>query len=541
MSYIVLGRKYRPQIFDEVYSQDHITKILSNAIKSNRIAHAYLFTGPRGVGKTSMARILAKSLNCETGPTDRPCGKCNNCLEISASTSTDVIEIDGASNTGVDDVRELQKELFYPPAKSHYKIYIIDEVHMLSKNAFNAFLKTLEEPPDNVVFIFATTEPQKVLATIISRCQRFDFRRIPVEDIVDNLKKIAAQEKLEIDEESIYLIARKSDGGMRDALSLLDQVISFADGPIRIDLVRGVFSELPLVTHTQIMQSILNHEPQTLIRQYHDIINQGIDLTEFLNSFLDFLRQLVLLKVGITPRGIIKDDLDVCQKITNLTELDFLLYLISLVIQLKQDIRVSSHPSILIEVVLIKLTRLDEMEPLDKILAHLERLPETGAVATLPVFSGASPAPVKKVQVVAPDAAIEIDYTPPKKVRELTKEHVLENWDNFVGKIKSGKKLLSIYLKKENIAGVKSDLIFMDCDSTIQYKLVSEAKESLDNLLSNFFDLPVKLIVRLKESEQVEDKHTPTLQEIREANPTLAKLIEMTDALILPNTDHRRK
>jgi len=198
MSYLVLARKYRPQTFEEVYSQDHITRILKNSILQDRIGQAYLFTGTRGVGKTSMARIFAKSLNClsEDKPTVKPCNKCSNCIDITNSASPDVVEIDGASNTGVDDIRELQKELMYAPTNSRYKIFIIDEVHMLSKSAFNALLKTLEEPPRNVIFIFATTEPQKILPTIISRCQRFDFKRIPIPDIKKRLSEIAELENI---------------------------------------------------------------------------------------------------------------------------------------------------------------------------------------------------------------------------------------------------------------------------------------------------------------------------------------------------------
>ncbi len=209
MSYIVLARKYRPQTFADVYAQDHVTKILINALEQDRIAHAYLFTGPRGVGKTSMARILAKSLNCQEGKKGYPCNKCSTCLEITNGTSTDVVEIDGASNTGVDDIRELQRDLLYTTNSAKYKIYIIDEVHMLSKNAFNALLKTLEEPPENVIFIFATTEPHKVIPTIISRCQRFDFKRIPIDLIVKNLRSICQHENLKYEEEALFQIAKK--------------------------------------------------------------------------------------------------------------------------------------------------------------------------------------------------------------------------------------------------------------------------------------------------------------------------------------------
>jgi DNA polymerase III, subunit gamma and tau len=209
MAYIILARKYRPQTFDEVIAQEHITNTLRNAIKTDHIAQAFLFTGPRGVGKTSMARILAKSLNCKKGPTDTPCNECKNCVEITRCNSVDVIEIDGASNTSVEDVRSLQNELMYPPQSSKYKIYIIDEVHMLSKNAFNALLKTLEEPPNNVKFIFATTEPHKVLATITSRCQRYDFHRIPIKQIIEQINNITPKEHITFDDAAIFLVAKK--------------------------------------------------------------------------------------------------------------------------------------------------------------------------------------------------------------------------------------------------------------------------------------------------------------------------------------------
>ena len=275
MSYIVLARKYRPQTFAEVYAQEHITEILHNAIVSSRIAHAYLFTGPRGVGKTSMARIMAKNLNCVEGPTVTPCNKCHNCLEITAGTSPDVIEIDGASNTSVDDVRELQKELIYAPSQSPYKIYIIDEVHMLSKNAFNALLKTLEEPPDNVLFIFATTEPYKVLPTIISRCQRYDFKRIPIDSIVKRLKELTREEKIEIDAESLHMIARKADGSLRDALSLLDQVLSYSLNQVTIDKVREIFGIIPTQVYCDLMKLIKAKDNPALLAELQRIFEHG--------------------------------------------------------------------------------------------------------------------------------------------------------------------------------------------------------------------------------------------------------------------------
>ncbi len=532
MSYIVLARKYRPQTFKEIYSQEHITQILANAIRTNRIAHAYLFTGPRGVGKTSMARILAKSLNCLNGPSESPCGVCHNCKEITASTSTDVIEIDGASNTGVDDVRDLQRELFYAPSQSLYKIYIIDEVHMLSKNAFNALLKTLEEPPENVIFIFATTEPHKVLPTIISRCQRFDFRRIPADGITARLREISKMEEIVIDDESLYLIARKSDGGMRDALSLLDQILSFAGGEIKINLVQEIFGELPLTMYSNITRTIFEHDPIKLIQYYHEVIDEGIDLIEFINCFTEFLRNLIMLKLSVPLKGLVQDDIDILNDMLESVNTNNLMYMISILIQLKQDLRTSSHPSLLIEVVLLKLSRMEEMENLSEILSRLDNSPDVMLPSTRKQENTNQVSQLEK-QETKPLETEEINYVSPKKVKELTKEHLLENWDGFLERLSVQKKLLPIYLKKEYISSVKSDVVFMDFNSAHSYKIVSDAKDELNDYLSKYFDLPIRLITRLVENVQTTVKRNPTLQEIKKTSPELAKLIEITDSIIM--------
>jgi len=348
MSYIVLARKYRPQNFKEVYAQEHITEILQSAIATNRIAHAYLFTGPRGVGKTSLARILAKSLNCVNGPTTTPCNACSNCLEITAGTSPDVIEIDGASNTSVDDIRELQRELLYPASSSNYKIYIIDEVHMLSKNAFNALLKTLEEPPDNVIFIFATTEPQKVLPTIISRCQRYDFKRIPIASIVQRLQEISILEGIKIDSESLYLIARKADGGMRDALSLMDQAISYCLNNITIDKVRQIFGMIPNQVYQKFLTLIYDKDTQGLINELHLIFEQGIDLQEFIANMQEFVRILILRKLQVQIKDINPDELSLFDELAELFGQNKLLYILSYLIACRNDLRGSSNPYLIL-------------------------------------------------------------------------------------------------------------------------------------------------------------------------------------------------
>ncbi len=282
MSYLPFARKWRPQDFDEVIGQEHITTTLKNAIALKRVHHAYLFTGPRGIGKTSTARILSKALNCDKGPLAKPCNKCASCQEITNGSSMDVIEIDGASNRGIDEIRNLREAVKFAPSKGPYKIYIIDEVHMLTVEAFNALLKTLEEPPRHVKFIFATTEPHKLPATILSRCQRFDFRRIPIKDIVAKLQEIAREEKLDVEKDVFLYIAKASDGSMRDAESVLDQISSFFKGKIQL---KGVIDTLGMIEQETLFQCadlIISRDTKSTIHLIDQILNSGKDTRQFL-------------------------------------------------------------------------------------------------------------------------------------------------------------------------------------------------------------------------------------------------------------------
>jgi DNA polymerase III subunit gamma/tau len=297
VSYQVFARKYRPQTFDDLVGQEHVTRTLKNAVEQNRLAHAYLFVGPRGIGKTSTARILAKALNCIHGPTTTPCGVCDNCKEIAGGNSLDVLEIDGASNNGVEQVRELRDNVRYAPAKAKYKIYIIDEVHMLSPQAFNALLKTLEEPPAHVKFIFATTEPQKVLPTILSRCQRFDLHRIPANLIAQHLQFIAGKEKITLEPAAAHAIARGADGGLRDAESMLDQLVAFCGETITESDVLNVFGFTSEQTVAGFTEKILRGQTSEALALLEEQASDGKEMMKLMSDLIAHLRDLLVYKV----------------------------------------------------------------------------------------------------------------------------------------------------------------------------------------------------------------------------------------------------
>lgn len=296
MSYKALYRIYRPANFDEVAGQKHITQTLKNALKNDRVAHAYLFSGPRGTGKTSIAKIFAKAINCMEAPTENPCNQCEHCLGISNNSISDVIEIDAASNNGVDEIRELRDKVKYLPGYVKYKVYIIDEVHMLSTGAFNALLKTLEEPPQHVIFILCTTEPQKIPATIHSRCQRFDFKSIGHADIIDKLFEISEQEKIQVSEEAIKQIANYSNGGLRDAISLLDQVYAYSPNQISLDEVNEICGTVSIQKLVYLVQSIVDYNPAKAMKLLNDLISEGKEIKQITLDLIDFFKNLLMFK-----------------------------------------------------------------------------------------------------------------------------------------------------------------------------------------------------------------------------------------------------
>ncbi|MBI5300145.1 MAG: DNA polymerase III subunit gamma/tau [Deltaproteobacteria bacterium] len=450
MSYQVLARKYRPQLFGEVVGQMHVTQTLQNALASNRIHHAYLFTGARGIGKTTVARILAKALNCEKGVGGQdpalpgreansqslrsisqdpalpcreansqslrslmePCDQCPNCLDIIQGKSLDVHEIDGASNTSVEDVREIREQVKYLPAKGRYKIYIIDEVHMLSTSAFNALLKTLEEPPPHVIFIFATTEVHKIPATILSRCQRYDFRRIPIPELVASLKKLAKLEKavfegqgpalpgreanpedLRSQEDAFHLIAHEAQGSLRDAQSLLDQAIAFAGSEVRYDDLKKMFGFLDRAQLWDLLKSILEKDRQGALNRLNEFYQSGSDLNRLAQDILNAFRNLLLIRsLGSAPvwLDLPKEELATLQTLSGLGEASELDQLFSIAYRGAEDIARAAFPKMVFEVLLIRMTQVAQIVPLNAILERLEKLqgapmPVTKTVAATPV------------------------------------------------------------------------------------------------------------------------------------------------------------
>ncbi len=546
MSYLVLARKYRPQTFEEVYAQDQITHILKNSIEMQRVAHAYLFCGPRGVGKTSMARIFAKSMNCmEEDIADRPCNKCDNCQEITEGISQDVIEIDGASNTGVEDIRDLQKELLYSTSKSRKKIYIIDEVHMLSKNAFNALLKTLEEPPDNVIFIFATTEPHKVLPTIISRCQRFDFKRIPIQKIVASLKDICLKEEISINEESLFYIAKLADGSLRDSQSLLDQVLAYGRENLTLDDILEIFGSVALEIYQDIMTAIHQQETSEVIRLLHLVLEKGTDLQEFLGGMLEYIRHLILIKIGVIPQEVAPGELEQMKVTAELFSENELIYLISLLIRTKVDIKSSNNPVLLTEMAFIKLAHIAEMQSLEDILSKINLKQTTVAGPRSQVeqkqYKSLSPLEAAKLNQKKQEEKLHNQMQNEKrkqqeqseKAKELFNDLDLEKLQkylpHFAESIQRDKALIGQELEHAEIIELKNNVLKMIIRKNLTHSLMTKNKEWLETKFKDYFGHPIRLDFILDAPERVKTMTNPGIWDIEKKSPELAKHLKKID------------
>ncbi len=502
MSYTALYRKFRPASFAEVKGQDHIVTTLKNQLKAGRIGHAYLFTGTRGTGKTSVAKIFAKTVNCEHPTEDGPCGECRICKAIAAGASMNVIEIDAASNNGVDNIREIVDEVSYSPAEGKYKVYIIDEVHMLSIGAFNALLKTLEEPPAYVIFILATTEVHKLPITILSRCQRYDFKRISIETIADRMKELVDKESVKVEDRALRYIAKMADGSMRDALSLLDQCIAFHLGnELTYDMALDVLGAVDTGVFSELLRNVLDRNVLGCISLLEDIVMQGRELTQFVTDFTWYLRNLMLVQVSDE----LEDVIDVSSEhLARLKEeaaslsFDQVSRYIRIFSELAGQIKYASQKRILVEIALIKLCK-PEMETsneavLDRIRQVEERVEaaEQGAFAKVVV---AAPAQAGNAPSVAPRPKLE------KAVPEEI-QNIVRNWLGIVSETENPEKY---YLKNAKLSLGQENQLIVALEDDVKYDQYTRDPgnvERLTQLLEEFCGKSVQVILDKYENKE---------------------------------------
>lgn len=414
MGYQVTARKWRPQTFDDVVEQQHVTRTLRNAIRLGRIAHAYLFAGTRGVGKTTMARVLAKALNCEQGPTEQPCNACQSCLEITQGTSLDIVEIDGASNRGIDEIRDLRERLRYLPTRGRYKVYILDEVHMLTKEAFNALLKTLEEPPAHVVFVFATTEIERIPYTIVSRCQRFEFKRVSLTGLTEQLEHITQSEGIRISRACLMRIAKAAEGSMRDAQSLLDQVVAYCGMEVRDEDVNQILGYVGIDMLAECLRALCQQDAAAALHIMTLLQSEGHEATGIARALLEGLRHLIVLKTVPHPEELIplsEADIETLRAVAALASIEEIYGQFHVLSAAEQTLRHASNPFLGLEMSLVRMACIGRVQPLQTILEHLQRLetdlPAVPAPAAAEERPAAVPArPVRNGQAEAAQTSV---------------------------------------------------------------------------------------------------------------------------------------
>ncbi|ADE67159.1 MULTISPECIES: DNA polymerase III subunit gamma/tau [Priestia] len=501
MAYQALYRVYRPQSFNDVVGQQHIIKTLQNALVQEKFSHAYLFSGPRGTGKTTAAKILAKAVNCEKAPIAEPCNECATCRGITDGSISDVIEIDAASNNGVDEIRDIRDKVKYAPSAVRYKVYIIDEVHMLSIGAFNALLKTLEEPPAHVIFILATTEPHKIPLTIISRCQRFDFKRISPEDIVYRMKEVLGSEELEVSEDALYEIAKASEGGMRDALSLLDQAISYSTEKVSLEDVLSITGAVSQAFIVKIVQAIFNENIVEALDSVESLIKNGKDPARFVEDLIFYYRDVLLYQASeenayLLEKAAVNEEF---KELSSKMDSAFIYKVIAELNQTQQEMKWSNHPRVLLEVALVKLAQSstnqedtlpyqDILQKMNQMEAELQQLKEKG----IQVDHTAQAAQTEKKQTRQSRSQYK---TPVGKVNEVLKnatrqnlETIKRSWAQVLDTLKQQNKASHAALLSNSEPVASSDQSFiLKFKYEIHCKMASEnnnnVRDNLENIL----------------------------------------------------------
>ncbi|MFH1905456.1 MAG: DNA polymerase III subunit gamma/tau [bacterium] len=448
MSYLVLARKWRPKKFSELIGQEHVTKTLANAVTSGHLAHAYIFSGPRGIGKTSTARILAKVLNCPQVKDAVPCNKCSICLEIAEGNNIDVLEIDGASNRGIDEIRNLRDNVRYTPSQGKYKVYIIDEVHMLTTEAFNALLKTLEEPSEHVKFIFATTEPHKIPLTILSRCQHFSFKRIQTQDLVKHLEHMVKAEKIKVTDEALFLIAKNADGSIRDAQSVLDQLISFSPGKeITVHTVNSLLGLVSQDIYFQFAENILHKDIVKLLILVDKLVNEGRDIGQVANGLINYFRNLFFISLGEHGENLVDVSQDTKETLVlhaKQFRKDRLWQILEMISSLEKNIRTTRTPRAFLEIAMIKIVNTVSPVMLGEIvekLGELEKKLENGTD-----YFVAEP----DVKAEPVSGSIQQEKTVQAKPvqQDLTVDIVKQKWPEVISTLKKQKMILGVFLSE---------------------------------------------------------------------------------------------
>jgi DNA polymerase-3 subunit gamma/tau len=508
MSYLVLARKYRPQTFDQVIKQDHVTQTLTNAISAGRVAHAILLSGPRGTGKTTVARILAKAMNCESGPTRIPCNDCSSCREITSGSAVDVFEIDGASNNSVDQIRDLRENVKYMPAHSRYKIYIIDEVHMLSIAAFNALLKTLEEPPSHVMFIFATTEPHKIPITILSRCQRHDFRRIDAESISKHMESICEKEGIDIAIESLSLIAREAGGSMRDAQSLLDQVTSSAEGKITHEHVIDILGVIDRKILFDISGAVIRGDIHALLDILDEVYDHGHDMKKLYGELVEHFRNLLVVKMVARDSKLVDvpgHEIDQIHDQVKEVSSAYLTHVFDILFKEEAVIRFSSQPKLALEMIFIRLFQVKPALPIDELIEKLDDL-RKNISETPESYEDAEKRTVKSTG--AAETVKSFSHPPPDHGKDPDRI-----WKSIFSIISEKHPSLAANLKNAALTKLTDQRIEIEVNGNgfnINIVRRSESVDIIKKVCNKFFGKEMELIIKTKTIEDGENRQKKT-------------------------------
>lgn len=521
-NFLVTARKWRPQRFEDVVGQEHITQTLKNSIKSGKIAHAFIFSGPRGIGKTSTARILAKSLNCPNQKDYNPCNECEVCISITNGTNIDVIEIDGASNRRIDEIRTLRESVQYAPSTVKYKVYIIDEVHMLTTESFNALLKVLEEPPSNVIFIFATTDIHKVPATILSRCQRYEFRRLTTEEIKNHLIKIAQSEKIEYDEAAIHYIARRADGAMRDAQSLFDQIVVYSNGKVVLSEVADILNVIDVDLYFRVSDAIKNRQIEEAFKIVEEIYYRGWDLATFINDLIEHFRNILAVIVTNSTDLIDESEL-VKEKYLNSSK-DFstrdILRILSFLSKTHYEIRQTTNQKLKLEIALAQLIELPKSAEIDELLQEIRKLKSSDlsqlkkTETPIPELKQTNPAPLNRNVNLADNSLPGLNLSEQNSKSDSTENRVSEpqpkisydlpsslqkiinRWNEFIEYVQKNNQKLGTVLLNSKIVRVEDNIIFVHSDKLKQNSpTIDSNRPELFNLSKSFWGIGLKFFV----------------------------------------------